>query len=281
MPDFDRAMQAMIFAAGMGTRLRPLTDTMPKALVPLCGKPLLEHLLLKMKAAGFREVVINVHHFAGMIRAFIEEKDSWGMKIRFSDETDLLRDTGGGIRHAAPLFDPKEPVLVHNVDIVSNLDLKEFYSFHRPDSLATLLVSARKTSRYLLFDKRNCLAAWMNASTGEVKSPFPELKRSPGQLGEREDCIGRFLEEYGLVRYAFAGVHVISPRIFGLMEDAGEVFSIIDFYLSVADRFPVRAFPFPGLDLVDVGKTDSLKEAEDRCLRGDFRIAPGPTAPDK
>lgn len=335
-------MQAMIFAAGLGTRLKPLTDTMPKALVPLCGKPLLEHLLQKMEAAGVGRAVINIHHFAGMIREFVRQHPRPGMDIRFSDETDLLRDTGGGIRHALPLFDAQQPVLVHNADIVSNLDLRRFYAAHRPDSLATLLVSPRTSSRYLLFDGNGLLAGWMNTRTGEVRSPRPELRtilqpettpettpetvpetapeqRPPLSLrGNRPEASAtkpsgpqtsglqtsgfhtsglqisgtqqygaqtgteRFLAEHGLTRYAFAGIHLVSPRMLRLLKEwPEEKFSIIDFYLAQAGRHPVRACLFPGLELADVGKADSLREAEERCRSGRFGFtAPTRSVPD-
>ena len=149
-------MKAMIFAAGLGTRLKPLTDHMPKALVPVAGKPILEHVIGKLKSSGFDEVVINVHHFADQIIDFLKAKDNFGIKIWISDETDELLDTGGGIQKAAPYFD--EPFLVHNADILSNVDLKALYDFHRTSGNdATLLVSPRKTVRYLLFDEKNRL----------------------------------------------------------------------------------------------------------------------------
>ena len=170
-------MKAMIFAAGLGTRLKPITDTMPKALVPVCSKPLLEHLVEKLKGAGFSDVVINVHHFAQMIRDYAVQHDNFGINVAFSDETDLLRETGGGIKHASKLLWDGEPFLVHNVDILSNLNLEEFYNAHMaasisPDTpLATLLVSERETARYFLFDRDNNLVGWMNKLSGEVKSP--------------------------------------------------------------------------------------------------------------
>lgn len=180
-------MKAMIFAAGLGTRLKPITDTMPKALVPVCSKPLLEHLVEKLKRAGFCDVVINVHHFAEMIREYAAQNDNFGINVAFSDETDLLRETGGGIRHAAQLLKDGEPFLVHNVDILSNLDLEDFYEAHMaasisPDTpLATLLVSERETARYFLFDRDNNLVGWMNRLSGEVKSPYSELRREPSE----------------------------------------------------------------------------------------------------
>lgn len=242
-------MKAMIFAAGLGTRLKPLTDTLPKALVPVNGKPLLEHLILKMKAAGITDITINVHHFAEKILSFLEEHDHFGICIRISDERTELLETGGGIRHAIPLLragDAQEdtPVLIHNVDILSNLDLKEFCTTH-PDADATLLVSSRNTARYLLFDEGNRLVGWTNLQTGEVKSPYPELDVTACR------------------KYAFAGIHLFSPALFPEMESWDEKFSIIDFYLSLADKKIIKAFPKEDLRLVDVGKLDSLALAEE------------------
>ena len=170
--------KVMIFAAGLGTRLRPLTDHMPKALVPVGGVPLLERLLLKLKASGFTDITLNLHHFADQIAHFLAENGNFGLTIRLSDERDLLRDTGGGIRHAIPLLQEDadgSPVLVHNIDILSNADLPSFARQYREGDAATLLVSERQTSRYLLFDDDLRLVGWTNLRTGEVKSPYPGL----------------------------------------------------------------------------------------------------------
>ena len=183
--------QAMIFAAGLGTRLKPLTDTMPKALVKVGGQPLLWHVVQKLKAAGFERIVVNVHHFAQQIVDYLAVNDNLGLDIRISDETSGLLETGGGIKKALPLFDPSEPILIHNVDILSNLDLTgglspvcEAGEAHgdcplcesNPDAL--LLVSQRKTKRYLLFDDEMILDGWTNIETGEVRSPYKGLDPS-------------------------------------------------------------------------------------------------------
>ena len=181
-------MKAMIFAAGLGTRMKPYTDTMPKALVPVCGKPLLWHVISKLKKSGISDVVINVHHFASMIEEFVAAESSFGINISISDERDLLRETGGGIRHAGKYLCPDSDnvsetasdkecgsFLVHNADIISNLDIRWFQSSVRPEALATLLVSRRETSRYLLFDNDMRLAGWTNVSTGEIRSRFRDL----------------------------------------------------------------------------------------------------------
>ena len=162
-------MKAMIFAAGLGTRLKPLTDSMPKALVPVGGQPLLQHLLLKMKAVGINDITINVHHFAQQIIDFIGANDSFGLNIHISDETDELLETGGGLRKALPQIGEDEPVLVHNVDILSNLDFQHLIAAHNPNDAVTLVVSQRNTSRYLLFDDNRRLCGWTNITTQQVK----------------------------------------------------------------------------------------------------------------
>ena len=212
-------MKAMIFAAGLGTRLKPLTDTMPKALVPVAGKPLLWHTIRKLKAAGFDEIIINVHHFAEQIRQYIQDNHRFGIRIEFSDETRALLDTGGGIKKASWFFDDEKPFLIHNVDILSDIDLQSLYRFHTGgNSAATLVVSERKTSRYLLFDENNRLKGWLNEKTGETRSPFPDFN------SDRH------------ARLAFSGIHVLNPSILRHMQDFPEKFSIIDFYLSVCER---------------------------------------------
>lgn len=242
-------MKAMIFAAGLGTRLRPLTDTMPKALVPVCGKPLLWHVMSRLKAAGIDDVTINVHHFADMITDYVGSIGGLGMNVHISDERGLLLETGGAIRHAERFLAPdgdSGSFLVHNVDIISDLDIGWFMSHARDGALATLLVSERRTDRYLLFDSDMRLAGWTNVSTGEVRSPYPDLDVS--------SCCPM----------AFSGIHIVSGGIFPIFgsEGFGERFPIMDFYLKVADRYPVYGLQASDLRLIDVGKAGSLAEAE-------------------
>ena len=169
-------MQAMIFAAGLGTRLKPLTDRIPKALVSVGGEPLLKRVIFQLKDAGFTRIVVNVHHFSQQIIDYLRAHDNFGMDIRISDESEKLLETGGGIRKAWPLFNQSEPILIHNVDILSNVDLKKFYQMESRDMIAArLMVSERKTKRYLLFDDSMRLVGWTNIETGEVKSPYPDL----------------------------------------------------------------------------------------------------------
>ena len=237
-------MKAMIFAAGLGTRLKPLTDTMPKALVPVGDKPLLAHVMEKLVGAGYDDIVVNVHHFPEQIIKYLADND-FGARVSISDERDLLRETGGGIKFAKPLLQGTEPFLVHNVDIFSNLDLKWFRGQHRPDSLATLLVSERKTQRYLLFDNDGLLRGWTNIATGEVRSPLGAIDPSKYRM------------------LAFSGIHYISQGIFAAFDRYGfpERFSIMDFYLRACADYPIRAAVFPGLNLLDVGKPESLERA--------------------
>ncbi len=239
-------MKAMIFAAGLGTRLKPLTDHMPKALVPVAGKPMLEHVIEKLKASGFDEIVINVHHFAQQIIDFLQAKDHFGLKIWISDETDELLDTGGGIKKAAPFFQGDEPFLVHNADILSNVDLKALYDFHRTSGNdSTLLVSPRKTVRYLLFDENTRLCGWVNKDTLQTK---PEgTVYQPGIQQE----------------YAFGGIHVLSPTLFKSMEGWTGKFSIMDFYLQTCNKARLGGYIKEDLQLIDIGKPDTLQKAEE------------------
>ncbi len=236
-------MKAMIFAAGLGTRLRPLTDTRPKALVEVAGKPMLEHRILSLKAAGATRIVVNVHHFAEQIKDFLEANGNFGMDIAVSDETDLLRDTGGGIRFARPLLDDGsgEGILIHNVDIFHNLDLKRFYESNPVnEDIARLLVSDRPTKRYFLFDDTERLVGWTNIETKEVRTSFPNLDTSRCH------------------RLAFDGVHIISPKAFELMKGWPDRFSIVDFYLQAASRSVIRGVQVPGLKMTDIGKMETL-----------------------
>lgn len=238
-------MKAMIFAAGLGTRLKPLTDTMPKAMVPIAGKPLLQHTIEKLKQAGINEVVINVHHFADQIIDFVKTNDSFGIGIEFSDEREKLLDTGGAIKKAAWFFEDGKPFLVHNVDIVSDIDLHWLLEWHRKNrAMATLVCSPRETVRYLLFDERKRLKGWVNEKTGATRSPFVDFDPSLYQ------------------KLAFSGIHVMEPGIIDYMHDWPDKFSIIDFYLNQCDKYPFLAAVPARLRMMDVGKPEALKEAE-------------------
>ena len=227
-----RMKQAMIFAAGLGTRLKPLTDTMPKALVRVGGQPLLWHVIQKLKLAGYERIVVNVHHFAGQIVDYLKAHDNFGLDIRISDESSMLLETGGGIKKALPLFDPTEPILIHNVDILSNLDLTAL-----PTNAPLLVVSQRQTKRYLQFDDTMRLIGWKNIETGQVKG-----------------CEGHSL--------AFSGIHMFHPSLAPLLADWPERFPIMDFYLKACADHLIRGYEAKDLRLLDVGKLDTLDNAE-------------------
>ena len=260
----------MIFAAGMGTRLKPLTDVIPKALVPVGDKPLLQIVLERLLDAGIHDVVVNVHHKAGQICNYLNLLQShYDVKISISDESELLLETGGGIRKARGLFDAGAPILIHNVDILSNVDLGAFYD-SIGDADALLLVSERKTKRYLLFDEEMHLVGWTNIETGEVKSPYPEIA---ALSGDKESVMERFgLSPSGSLptgegggrglMLAFSGIHAFSPRLFSDMEQWPEKFPIIDFYLNRCAERKIKGYLKSDLQLLDVGKLDTLASAE-------------------
>lgn len=257
----------MIFAAGLGTRLKPLTDTMPKALVRVGGEPLIKRVIMNLAAAGVERIVVNVHHFAEQIIDYLKDNDNFGLDIRISDETAGLLETGGGIKKAAPLFDPAAPILIHNVDILSNVNLSEFYQIaSRSEESeggsekgrvkseesnccgavdAVLLVSWRKTKRYLLFNDDMKLVGWTNIETGEVRSPYPELNPKKCRM------------------YAFAGIHALSPRLLKMMDEFPDRFGIIDFYLKACASHNIKGYVKDDLKLMDIGKLDTLAQAEE------------------
>ena len=323
-------MKALVFAAGLGTRLRPLTDTMPKAMVPVAGKPLLGHVLDRLTSSlaccpcspgssspcppgedglgavdRLTEAVVNVHHFPDQIISYLASRD-WGVPVRVSDERDFLRDTGGGLLYAEPLLQrcpsvsdrglaaPPDPgsvqvapdrILVHNVDILSNLDFRWLLAMAPVDALSTLVVSERPTQRYFLFreepacssaiqssplctdsraDVKLRLVGWINIATGEVRTPFPDL--------DVASCR----------KLAFAGIHLVSPQIFEAFRTLGFApaavptapvpdssapaaplkFSITDFYLAACARYPIYGVVPPDFRMMDVGKVDTLAVAE-------------------
>lgn len=231
----------MIFAAGLGTRLRPLTQDRPKALVEVSGMPLLEIAIRRLIHFGFDELVVNIHHFGEQILSFLQSHDNFGLTIHISDERGNLLDTGGGLKKAAAYL-ADAPFLAYNVDILTTLDLAEFYQSHvQGGAIATLAVRQRPSSRYLLFDDRRVLCGWRNVRSGA------ERYCRPGR--ETTD-------------WAFSGIHIIDPAIFELMPQQS-VFSIIDLYLKIGGRHIVRAYPHDGDQWLDVGKPESLARAED------------------
>ena len=241
----------MILAAGLGTRLKPLTDTMPKALVPVGGKPLLDIVIRRLQAQGYTRFVVNIHHFAQQIVDYVARQD-YAPQVHFSDETAQLLETGGGLKKARNLFLDDEPILLHNVDILDNVDYGWFSRQHQSDEDAVLLVSQRQTKRYLLFDNAMHLMGWKNIETGEVKSPYEYVRRTGlSQHGEP------------LNMFAFSGIHSFSPRLFPLMDRFPDRFPIIDFYLSTCHRSRIVGLVKNDLRMLDVGKLDSLDAAEE------------------
>jgi NDP-sugar pyrophosphorylase family protein len=231
-------MVGMIFAAGLGTRLKPLTDTMPKALVPLAGKPLLQWQVEKLRDAGITDIIVNVHHFPDMIIDAIRANNGWGCNITVSDERDCLLDTGGGLKKAVTGYGLQvtgEPILACNVDILSNIDIRALIAAYS-DSL--LVVSERETQRYLCFDANDRLCGWTNRKTGELKG------RDGRQL-------------------AFSGMQILSPEtLTRLGQMPQDKFSLIDFYLQVMNEVSLKAYVPADYRMMDVGKIDQIEQAE-------------------
>ncbi len=290
-------MKAMIFAAGLGTRLKPMTDVMPKAMVPVGGRPLIEHVCRKLMASGINEAVVNVHHFADQIETWAEEQDwvvtsaeEWrkvrnadgenrneeasddGMEpdsdvtgkmfMEFSDERKLLLETGGAVLHARKYLEGCGRFLIHNVDIFSNADLRWLEQQVKPDALATLLVSERKTTRYLLFHPETMrLVGWLNTDQNDYHLADKALKV--------EEC--RAL--------AFSGIHILSDRILDLMDEyvrernlpvdneLGTKFPIMNFYMWAAVKCHIYGAVAEELDFLDVGKLDTIELAENYIKR--------------
>lgn len=253
-------MKAMIFAAGLGTRLKPITDTLPKAMVPVCGKPLIEHVSRKLLSFGIDEVVVNVHHFADKIEEWIASQDY--MQMQVSDERKMLLETGGAVLHARRYLEGCGRFLIHNVDIMSNADLKWLENQVADDALATLMVSDRPTKRFLLFHPETMrLVGWHNTDTGDYSLADKSMKL--------EDCLA----------YGFSGIHIMSDKVFDLMDqyvaergltvdpEAGVKFPIMSFYLWAALKMPIYGVVAENLDFLDVGKLDTLKQAEEMFAR--------------
>ncbi|MCX6174543.1 MAG: nucleotidyltransferase family protein [Ignavibacteriales bacterium] len=235
-------MRAFLLSAGLGTRLKPLTDTTPKALVQINGVTLLEHIIKRLISFGFDSIIINVHHFGDQVINFLKEKNNFGVDIKISDERDQLLDTGGGLKKVSEFFNDDKPFLVHNVDILSDLNLFELYHYHlRSNSIATLAVQNRKSSRYFLFDEDKNLCGWKN------EKPL-ETKIARQQIGS-------------LIQLAFSGIQIIDPKIFQFMPEKN-IFSLIDLYLSIASKERISYFDHSGSLFIDLGKTENLMEAE-------------------
>lgn len=235
-------LNAMIFAAGLGTRLKPYTNSKPKALVELAGKSLLERAILKLKDLGVDRIVINVHHFADLIELFLTENNNFGLDIRISDERNELLDTGGGLKKARDLFIPNEPILIYNVDILSSIDLNQLIESHlKSEALVSMVMRKRESSRYLYFNNDNQLTGWKNCKTGETKVARSDMNQSHP--------------------LAFSGIHLVDFKLFDLIDENGK-FSIIDLYLRLAKNEKMLAFADQSDLWFDLGKPEQLKKAE-------------------
>jgi MurNAc alpha-1-phosphate uridylyltransferase len=234
-------MKGMIFAAGLGSRLKPWTHHHPKALAVVNGKSLLQRNVEYLQKHGVTELIVNVHHFATQIIEAIEKNKGWGSAITISDETKEVLETGGGLKKAAWYFEGVEDFVVMNADILTDMDLSSMISQHQQkNSLATLAVSNRDTSRYFLFDEQNVLSGWRNVKTGEEK-------------------IVRDTET--LVQKAFSGLHVINTSLLKMISQDGK-FSMVDVYLDLAKNNTVSCYDHTGSQLMDVGKPESIAKAE-------------------
>jgi len=233
-------MKALIFAAGLGTRLKPLTDNKPKALVEIEGETLLYYAIQKLKKHGYNQIIINTHHFSNQIIDFTKSND-FGVRLEISDETDNLLNTGGGLQKARWFFDDDEPFLVYNVDILSNIDIDDMLKQHKEsNALVTLAVMDRKTSRYFLFDDDNNLCGWRN------------------KKDEKEILIH---QKPDLHEFAFSGIQIINPRYFSLVNKEGS-FPIVDVYLDLAKNNIIKAYNHTDTVWCDFGKLPELENAK-------------------
>jgi NDP-sugar pyrophosphorylase family protein len=247
-------MKAMVLAAGLGTRLRPLTENRPKALVEVAGRTMLEITLARLRVFGIREVIVNVHHFAGMMIEYLKANDNFGMHIEVSRE-EVLLDTGGGLKQAAWFFledsgTVEEPFILHNVDVLSTIDLQRMTDFHQEHSaLATLAVQSRESSRQLLFDQRHRLC---------------------GRCAGRDQQADMVRPSQKLEALAFSGIQVISPRLLTMMP-AEDMFSIIDCYLqAAAHEEQILAFRADEYYWRDLGSPDKLRDAANDLQQKDL-----------
>lgn len=235
--------KAMIFAAGLGTRLYPYTQTTPKALVKIHNKTFLEIVINRFLEIGVTDIIVNVHHFSEQLIEFLKKKKDFGIRIVVSDERDQLLDTGGGIKKASWFFEDGNPFFVHNVDVLSTIDLAEMWKFHLQNkAMATLAVRKRETSRYLLFDQDNSLSGWENIHSGEK---ILVNKRA------------------NLNQFAFSGIHILDPSIFDALTETGK-FSIIKAYLRLASRNRIVAFDHTNTAWMDLGTPEKLEEAKSK-----------------
>ena len=289
-------MKAMIFAAGLGTRLKPLTDTMPKALLPIAGKTLIQWQIEQLRQAGICDIVVNVHHLGDRIIRYLHQNNGFGCHIAISDERDMLLETGGGLYHARHLLcdGSDEPILACNADILSNIRIADLQAAFRPEMMSLLVVSERTTQRYLLFDNAMRLHGWTNIATGELRpadlqgrvnivteylQPTASQSRAnsvteelqPIDLQSRTNIVTGELQPTDIQgkttyrRLAFSGMQILSPSIFDCMDavmaQKGQKFSLIDLYLSICATHPLYGYLPTDYRMMDVGKIDQLAAA--------------------
>lgn len=244
----QKTAKAMILAAGKGTRLWPLSITTPKALAKVCGVSLLEYSIRHLIKHGFSDIIINVHHFAEQIKAFLEENKNFGADITVSDESDMLLNTGGGLKKASYFFNDGKPFIMYNVDIITDLDLRLLYLSHiNSGALVTLAVRGRKTSRYFLFDQNNQLCGWKNMATNEIRIATKSISR--------------------LYPFAFSGIQVISPSLLEMLKNYEDVFPITDAYIKLCQSYKIIAYNHDKSFWYDLGTMEKLHEAEE-ILKG-------------
>ena len=237
-------MRAMILAAGLGTRLKPLTDSTPKALIKIKEHTLLELQIKKLKAEGFDQIIINVHHLADKIKDYLKQNNFFNCSIEISDESEKLLETGGGLKRASHFFSDEKPFLVYNVDILSNINLKKLLDYHKASSaIATLAVQDRESSRKFLFDDEMTLCGWENKKSGELI-----ISRS---------------SQSELNKFSFSGVQIVDPIIFQYFLDK-DVFSLVELYLTAAKREKIIGYVHNEDEWIDLGKMENIKKAESR-----------------
>lgn len=245
--------KAMILAAGLGTRLKPITLTKPKALVEIDGITLLEYSIRHLKRYGFNEIIINVHHFADQILEFLEKKKNFDIHITISDEREKLLDTGGGLKNASYFFNDNKPFLMYNVDILSDINLSNLYITHIDSkAMVTLAVRGRKTSRYFLFDQAGCLCGWKNMSTNEIIiTPRSVFKLQP---------------------FAFSGIQVINPEFLEMLSLNEGAFSITDVYIKLCANYKIIAYNHDSSFWMDLGTIESINAAENLLSKDNFLL---------
>lgn len=232
----------MLFAAGLGTRLQPLTNDRPKALVEVHGKTLLQHAIEQLKKHNILDIIVNIHHFGDKVLQTLDAHQNFGCNLTISDERSSILETGGGLLKAAPLLKDQQEVLLYNVDVLSNINLEKMLDTHKKgENHATLAVRNRQSSRYLQFDSDGHLCGWVNTQTGEERTVRNTLKKK---------------------NFAFSGIHIISTELINAIEERGK-FSITQSYLNLADRFNIAAYPHNEDYWFDVGKPEKLQIAKE------------------